>query len=140
MTTSSLLRAAALVALLQFAAHGIMFVRAKPTHGEIEVSVVQTMRDHRFDFGRSNRSYWDMYFGYGLEAAFICLVEAILFWLLSAAAVGNPAVVKPIIILFLAANIGHAFLVMRYFFLVPLIPDLLIAGLLALSLVSAKPG
>jgi hypothetical protein len=137
MTMTALLRTAAIVALLQFAAHGILFVRAKPIHGDTEVAVVQMMKDHRFDFGRSRRSYWDMYFGYGLEAAFICLVEAILFWQLSAVATTSPGVVKPIVMLFLAANVAHALLVLRYFFLVPLVPDLLITGLLALTLVRA---
>jgi hypothetical protein len=137
MTTASLLRVAAIVALLQFTAHGAVFVRAKPTHGESEIAVVRAMKDHQFDFGGSKRSYWDMYFGYGLEAAFICLVEAILFWQLAASAAVAPAMVKPIVVLFLSANVGHAFLVTRYFFLVPLVPDVLISSLLAWALIRA---
>ena len=137
MTTSSLLRVTAIVALLQFAAHGALFVRAKPTHGEPEIAVVQAMKDHQFDFGGSKRSYWDMYFGYGLEAAFICLVEAILFWQLATIATAAPAAAKPIMVLFLLGNVAHAFLVTRYFFVVPLIPDVLIAALLACALMRA---
>jgi len=137
MTTSSLLRVTAIVALLQFAAHGTLFVRAKPTHGAGEIAVVQAMKDHQFDFGRAKRSYWDLYFGLGLEAAFICLVEAILFWQLAGIAAVAPVAVKPIALLFLAANLAHAFLVTRYFFFVPLIPDVLIAGLLGWVLMRA---
>jgi hypothetical protein len=135
MTASTLLRASAVVALLQFVAHGVLFVRTKPTHGDAEVAVLAAMKANRFDFGGSMRSYWDMYFGYGLEAAFICLVEAILLWLLANVAVTAPAVVRPIIMLFLVANVAHAILVTRYFFLVPLVPDILIALLLAWILV-----
>jgi hypothetical protein len=135
MTTSTLLRVAALVALLQFLGHGAQFLRAKPTHGEAEVTVVAAMKAHRFPFGGSMRSYWDMYFGYGLEAAFICLVEAVLFWQLATIAGAAPAMVRPIVALFLVANLGHAILVMRYFFLVPLVPDVLIALLLAWTMV-----
>jgi hypothetical protein len=76
-----------------------------------------------------------MYFGYGLEAAFICLVEAILFWQLAAIAGTAPAMVRPIVALFLMANIAHAILVTRYFFRVPLVPDALIALLLACTMV-----
>src|SRR2546426_9055191 len=83
MTTSTLLRVTAVVALLQFFGHAALFVRAQPTHGDAEVTVVAAMKAHRFNFGGSMRSYWDMYYGYGLEAAFICLVEAILFWQLA---------------------------------------------------------
>ncbi len=138
MTTSALLRTAAAVALLQFVGHGLLFVRARPTHGETEVAVVQAMKEHRFNFGGSVRSYWDMYFGYGVEAAGICLVEAVLFWQLATIAGTAPAVVRPIVALLLAANVAHALLVMRYFFFVPLVPDALIALLLAWTLVSAS--
>src|SRR6266571_5337249 len=123
MTTSTLLRVTAVVALLQFFGHAALFVRAKPTHGDAEVTVVAAMKAHR------------MYFGYGLEAAFICLVEAILFWQLAIIAGTTPAMVRPIIALFLVANVAHAILVTRYFFLVPLVPDILIALLLAWTLV-----
>ena len=81
------------------------------------------------------RSYWDLYFGYGVEAAFICLVEAILFWQLAGIAGATPAIVRPIVALFLVTNVGHAILVTRYFFLVPLVPDILIALLLGWSMV-----
>ncbi len=135
MTTSTLLRVTAVVALLQFVGHAALFVRAKPTHGDAEVTVVAAMKAHQFNFGGSMRSYWDMYFGYGLEAAFICLVEAILFWQLATIAGTTPAIVRPTIALFLVANVAHAILVMRYFFLVPLVPDILIALLLAWSIV-----
>ena len=135
MTMATVLRVAALVAMLQFLAHTALFVRAKPTHGDAEVAVVETMKAHRFNFGGSMRSYWDMYFGYGIEAAFVCFVEAVLFWQLAAIASTAPTVVRPIIILFLVANVGHAFLVTRYFFLVPLVPDVLIAILLATAMI-----
>jgi hypothetical protein len=135
MTMPTVLRLAALVALLQFLAHTALFVRSKPTHGDAEVAVVETMKAHRFNFGGSMRSYWDMYFGYGIEAAFVCLVEAILFWQLAAIATTAPMIARPIIMLFLVANVGHAVLVLRYFFLVPLVPDVLIAILLATALI-----
>ena len=136
MSTSTLLRIAAVVALLQFAGHAALFVRAKPTHGDTEVAVVVTAMKNQFNFGGAVRSYWDMYFGYGLEAAAICLVEAILFWQLASIASTAPGMVRPIVALFLIANIGHAILVMRFFFLVPLIPDVLIAALLGWALIA----
>jgi hypothetical protein len=138
MTTPTLLHIAAAVALLQFFAHGVLFVRSKPTHGAAESAVVAAMKEQRFNFGGSVRSYWDMYFGYGLEAAFICFVEAILFWQLAAMAGAAPAMARPIVALFLVANLAHAVLVLRYFFLVPLVPDLIIALLLGWALLVAR--
>ena len=64
MTPPLLLRIAAVVALLQFAAHLLLVVLASPKHGPEEVAVVETMKSHRFDFLGAKRSYWDFYFGY----------------------------------------------------------------------------
>ena len=122
-----LLRLVAVIALLQGIAHGTLFLRARPRNGPAEVAVVEAMRGSRFPFGRSRRSYWDLYVGYGLEAAAVCFVEAALFWLLAGIAVRDRSLVKPIAALFLAANLGHIALVARYFFLTPAIPDALIA-------------
>lgn len=127
------LRAASVVATLQFVAHSAMFLSAKATHGPVEVAVVEAMRSHQFLFDGSLRSYWDMYFGYGLFAAFNCLVEAVLFWQLATLAKTGAVLVRPIVALFCIANLGYALLVLRYFFVVPLIPDVAIAACLALA-------
>jgi hypothetical protein len=131
---STLLRIAAVVAVIQFGGHLTLFLRARPTHGPGEVAVVAAMKGERFDFGGAKRSYWEMYTGYGIEAALVCLVEAILLWLLASLAMASPTLARPIIWLVLGANIGHAILVLRYFFFVPLVPDLLIVGLTAAAL------
>ncbi len=68
MKPSLLLRFASGIALVQFAAHTILFVFSSPKHGPAESAVIEAMKAHRFDFMGSLRSYWDFYFGYGLEA------------------------------------------------------------------------
>jgi hypothetical protein len=138
MTPSTLLRIVSIVALLQFAGHGTTFVRARPTHGPEEVALVDAMRSHAFTFAAAPRSYWDMYFGYGLEAAFVCLVEAILFWQLAGAASATPALVRSIAALFAVANVAHFAMVARYFaFPLPMAFDAVIAvGLLAAILLA----
>ncbi len=137
MKPTILLRIASVVALLQFAAHTFLFLSSSPKHGPEEVAVVEAMKAHRFDFMGSLRSYWDFYMGYGLEAAFICLVEAVLFWQLATVASTSAPVVRPIIALFCFANIGHAVLAWRYFFTIPMVPDLAIAVCLAFAFVRA---
>jgi hypothetical protein len=117
------LRIAAVVALLQFAAHGTLFVRARPRHGPEEAQVVELMKTRRFDFAGAKRSYWDMYFGYGIFAAFFCLVEAVLFWQLAGAGAGAGGLVKSVALLFAVVNLAHIALVARFFFFVPAIPD-----------------
>jgi len=138
MTSALLLRIVAVIALLQFIGHGTMFVRARPKHGPEEVAVVNAMRSQAFTFALAPRTYWDMYFGYGLEAAFICLVEAVLFWQLAGAASGNAALVRSVAGLFVVANVAHIVMLDRYFaFPVPMVFDgLIAAGLIAAALVA----
>jgi hypothetical protein len=127
------LRAASVVAFAQFVAHTAMFLSAKASHGPAEVAVVEAMKSQKFLFDGSLRSYWDLYFGYGLFAAFNCLVEAVLFWQLARLAKAGAAHGRPIVALYCIANLGYALLVLRYFFIVPLVPDLVIAVCLALA-------
>lgn len=139
MTATTFLRIAAIVALLQFAAHTSLIIFSSPKHGPDEVAVVQAMKSHRFNFLGSQRSYWDFYFGYALEAAFICLIEAVLFWQLAAGASTSPLLIRPIAGLFFLFNGVHILLVWRYFFVTPIIPDLLIMASLGLAFLKAAP-
>jgi hypothetical protein len=115
-----------------------MFVRARPSHGPEEVAVVDAMRSRAFKFALAPRTYWDMYFGYGLEAAFVCLVEAVLFWQLAGAAPGNATLVRSVTALFAVANVAHMAMLMRYFaFPVPMVFDgIIAAGLIAAAVVA----
>lgn len=52
-------------------------------------------------------------------------------------AVTQPMLARPMIALFVLANLGHALLTARYFFPVPVVFDLLIAACLAWALATA---
>ena len=133
MSVSLLLRALAIVAVIQFAGHGGLFVLSRPTHGVDEVAVVNAMREHAFMFAAAPRTYWDMYFGYGLEAAFVCLLEAVLFWMVAGAPAGSASLVRSIAVLFAVWNLAHFVMLMRYFaFPLPMVFD----GLLAIGLIA----
>lgn len=134
MSAAAFLRAAAIIAVVQWVAHTTLFVRATPTHGSEESAVIATMQSHSFDFAGAARSYWDFYYGYGLMAAFVVLVEAILFWQLAGSTATAPTLVRSIALLLVAYNIGHAMLAARYFFVTPIIPDVLIAGCLTVAI------
>lgn len=134
---ATLLRLAAALAAIQGTVHGTLFLTAKPHHGAAEVAVVEAMRANRFDFAGATRSYWDFYVGYGLEAAAVCLVEAVLFWQLATVAATQPTLVRPTVALFVLATIGHALLTARYFFYLPIVFDLAIAACLAWAFTAA---
>jgi hypothetical protein len=48
---------AAILAFVQYTAHSVLFLSAKPTHGLEEVSVVEAMKSHHFKICGFNRSY-----------------------------------------------------------------------------------
>lgn len=130
MKPSSLLKAASMVALLQGIAHGGLVLTAKPSHGPREAALIDAMQSQHFDFLGWSRTYWGFYLGYGLMVAFVCVIEAALFWQLARLARSSPAAARPVAGLFCLANVGFALIVWRFFFFVPIVPDLLIAALL----------
>ena len=134
MSSATLLKIAAVLALLQGIAHATLIVFASPKHGAEEVAVIDTMKSRRFNFLGAQRSYWDFYFGYALIAAIICVVEAALFW--QVAGLG-PSVIRTVASVFIAFNLIHAVLAWRYFFITPIIPDLLISGCLLAAILRA---
>ncbi len=134
--TPRLARLAAVLAAVQGMAHGTLFMLARPRHGAAEAAVVAAMQAGRFFSG--GLSYWDYYFGYGLIAASVCLVEAGLLWQLGGVADARPGLERPMLRLIAAANIGHAILLLRYFrFPLPIAFDLIIAGVLAAAVLAA---
>jgi hypothetical protein len=129
----TLVRLAALLALLQGAAHGVMVLTYRPAHGPDELLVVETMRRYVFSFGGVRHSYWDLYFGYGLVAAGACFVEAALLWITAPLARSDPGRLRAIVALVTLANLAHATIVARFFFYTPLVADLVIAAVLAVA-------
>lgn len=136
MKTIVLVRGAAILAALQGLAHAGLFVSAKPRHGDAEIAVITAMKTNRFFAG--GLGYWDYYFGYGLVAASACLVEAVLLWQIAAIAATQPTLVRPMVGVFVLANLGHALLLARYFkFPLPIAFDLIIASVLVFALLAA---
>jgi hypothetical protein len=133
---AALLRIAAALAFIQFAAHTYLHVTAVPTHGVAEVAVVNAMKAERFVVSGNLRSYWDYYFGYGLFASFNCLVETILFLILASWSKQRP--VGSAIALMIAANAVYAALVWRFFFYLPMLFDLALIVVLSAALIVEK--
>lgn len=95
------------------------------------------MKSGRWNFGGFTRSYWDFYFGYGLLAIMWGVIEIALLWALTTVAGAQTASLTALIVILLAANVGHAVLTLRYFFLIPAIFDVIISIVLVAALVAA---
>jgi hypothetical protein len=137
MNATILLRVASVAAAIQGLAHGTLLWTYTPRHGPVERTVVEAMRTNYFSFGGASRSYWDFYFGYAMMVAFICLVEAALFWQLSRFAGKSPAVIPAVAGVFIFFNVVHALMAARYFFFLPIVFDLLLVALLGAAAVTS---
>ena len=128
------LRVAAVLSLLHCIGHTIggVFSVDAPS-GTKEGAVVEAMKSNQFDVMGATRSYWDFFIGYGLTISVAELLQAIVFWQLAGLAKTDPLRMRPIIAAFLLANIGFVILAWKYFFIPPLLGDLLIAIALGLA-------
>jgi|SRR5579875_1122837 len=131
---SLLLSIAAVLASIQYLAHAVLFLRAKPQHGRDEADLLERMKRQRWKFSGFERGYWDFYFGYGLLAILWGFVEVAILWYLAFMVSKGSVSVVPLVGILLVANVAHAALTLRYFFLTPVIFDLLIATILILAL------
>ena len=134
MSPATWLRIAAAFALAQGAAHAALIAFASPKHGPEEVAVIDTMKSHRFNFLGAQRSYWDFYFGYALIAAAICVVETALFWMIAPL---GPDIIQPVAGVFVGFNLVHALIAGRFFFVTPIVADLLIVVCLVFAFLRA---
>jgi len=125
--TSNILRIASILTLVQYCAHALLFLTRSLGHDPGPIASMAASRTH---------TYWDFYFGYGLLAILSGVVEIILLWQLASIAKKHADKVRPVVALFIFANLAHAFLVWKYFSLpAPVTFDLVIALLLAFALV-----
>jgi chromate transport protein ChrA len=90
------------------------------------------MRADSFDYGMlGQRTYWDFYFGYGL----IAVVLAVLITAVIAIATSDRNTQMRLSACALTTVLAHAAIIARYFFVLPLAFDLVVAVLLAAALV-----
>ena len=106
--------------------------------GPQEIAVLDAMKGHSFDVVGSNRTYWDLYFGFGITISAFLLVQAAVLWQVASLAKTDAIRVRPIVVSFLVAFIINAALAWKYFFVVPVVMSGVIALCLAVSLVLAR--
>src|SRR5215467_9597636 len=129
MTTSTLLKIAAVIMFLYFAGHT---AGAPWTPGEApaDLAVVDAMKSDHFPVIGVSRSYWDFYFGFGLIISVMQLFQAVILWQLGTLAKTDAARLRPIILVFCVSLILNAILGWMYFFIIPVVMAVLIAILL----------
>jgi hypothetical protein len=131
------LRIAAVLTFMHAVLHTIGGVFGKVDPGPATVAV-EAMKGNQFLLMGHMRSFWDFYRGMGLGATISLTAEAVLFWQLGSLAKADPQRLRPIMATFLIAYAVLAVNSYTYFFLPPVIVEILIAACLGLAFVTAK--
>lgn len=131
------LRAASVLSFLYFLGHSTA-VPWTPSDGGATSTVIGLMKSYRFEVLGSERTYWDFYEGFGLTVSVFLLLEAVVLWFLATLAVKDAQRLKPIVVAFLVANVAQLILVVRFFFLPPIVLTAASTLCLALALWSSR--
>src|SRR5882724_7707408 len=133
------LRIASILALIAAVGHTLLFLTYKPTHGPDKIVVVTAMQTHVFSFGGFLHSYWQLYFGYQLFVTISCLVECGLLWQLASLSSSIPRAIRPMIGLFFLGEVATSILMLKFFFIIPIVVHIATALCLALALAVLTP-
>jgi hypothetical protein len=131
------LRIAAVLTLIHAVLHTVGGVFGQIDPGPATVAV-QAMKINQFLLMGHLRSFWDFYRGLGLGLTIFLTSESIVFWLLASLAKTEAGRIRPILITFAAAYAVFAVNSYTYFFIGPVIAEILIAACLGMAIVTAK--
>ena len=131
------LRIAAALTFIHALLHTIGGVFGKVAPGPAAIAV-EAMKINQFLLMGLTRSYWDFYRGLGLGATISLTAEAVLFWQLGSLAKTDARRLRPILATFLVAYATLAVNSYTYFFLAPVIVEIVIAACLGLAIATAK--
>jgi hypothetical protein len=127
MKATLLLRIAAVMAFLHGVLHTIGGVFGEAAPGA-QATAVAAMKTNQFDVTGLTRSYWDFFMGFGLFITVSFLLEAVVFWQLAAMVKTDDAArTRPIVMAFCVGYVAYAVLAWRYFFVVPVVFEIVIA-------------
>jgi hypothetical protein len=117
MTTTLLLRIAAVISLVFTAGHTLGGRQKWSPMGENEV--LKAMTQVRFDVMGANRSYLDFFMGFGWSISVLMLLQTVLLWQLASLARAEPARVRPMIAAFALATLAGGLIAWRFIFPIP---------------------
>jgi hypothetical protein len=131
------LRIAAVLTFIHAVLHTIGGVFGKAEPGPAAVAV-EAMKANQFLLMGYMRSYWEFYRGMGLAVTIFLMAEAVVFWQLGSLARTDARPLRPVVAMFLVAYAVLAVNSYTYFFLAPVIVEILIAACLGMAIVTAK--
>ena len=131
------LRVAAVLTLIHAVLHTIGGVFGHIDPGAASVAV-EAMKVNTFPLMGHTRSFWDFYRGMGIGVSISLTVEGVAFWLLGSLARHDAARLRPILATFTVGYLALSVNSYTYFFLGPVIAEILIAACLLFAISTAK--
>ncbi|HTH53847.1 MAG TPA: hypothetical protein VL495_07855 [Edaphobacter sp.] len=132
------LRAASILTFVHAVAHTLGGVYGAPAPGPQQIAV-DAMKANLFPIMGSTRSLWHFYHGMGLGLTICLTMEAVVFWLFGNLSHNRTIDLRPIFAIFLLGYLALAVNSYRFFFLPPIIIEILIAACLGMAIVASKP-
>lgn len=137
MRPTTWLRAASVLTLLHAITHTIGGVYGPPVPGP-QQTAVDAMKANVFPAMGNMRSMWDFYHGMGLAVSVFLTAEALVFWLLGNAVRKGDCDLRDVLVAFVIGYFAFTVVSLRYFFLPPVIVELLIAACLIMAILSMR--
>lgn len=131
------LRIASILTLIHAVLHTIGGVFGHIDPGAASVAV-EAMKVNTFPLMGHTRSFWDFYRGMGIGVSISLTVEGVAFWLLGSLAKRHAALLRPILATFAVGYLALSLNSYTYFFLGPVITEILIAACLIFAIFTAK--
>ena len=131
------LRIASVLTLIHAVLHTVGGVFGSVEPGPASVAVA-AMKANQFPLLGSIRSYWDFHIGMGLAVTIFLTGESILMWQLSSLARTDARRLRPMMVTLLVIYLAFAIDSYAYFFIAPIVTEVLIAACIGVAFVTAK--
>ena len=136
MKPANYIRIAAVLTFVHAVLHTVGGVFGSISPGP-EAVAAAAMKSNQFVAMGYSRTFWDFYMGMGLAVTLFLTMESVVFWLLASLAREHASQLRPILIVFAVGYFAFAVDSYHYFFLAPVVVEVLIALCLAGAAISA---
>jgi hypothetical protein len=138
MKSHVLLRVASALTLAHALLNSFAGLLSGTSENQEEALLLNAMKALKFDAMGSLRTYWDFYFGFGVLLTVNLLLISALLWQLASLVKVAPAIARPFIGLLCIAFMAFAVLSGLYFFIAPLVIEVIVALLLGFACASSR--
>jgi hypothetical protein len=138
MKPRTLLRTASVLTLVHALLNAFAGLLSGTSKAPDETALLNAMKVLRFDAMGSMRTYWDFYFGFGVFLSANLILLSALMWQLAALAETVSGSARPFMALLSIGFLVFAALSSLYFFVAPVVIEVIIAVVLGLAYVAAR--